>query len=95
MISIRSAFKAIKKMAGLPHFRIHDCRVQAITKLLSNPKVSPQVAREIAGHISQAMQDRYSFQQFDTKMAALEALESPRKGPGSEPVPDLRIVARK
>jgi integrase len=77
MTAIRSAFRNIRKAAGLPHFRVYDCRVQAITKLLSNPKVSPQVSKEIAGHISQAMQDRYSIQQFDTKLAALEALESP------------------
>jgi len=96
MVSITTAFKNIRKMAGLPHFRVHDCRVQAITKLLSSPSVSPQVSKEIAGHISQAMQDRYSFQQFDTKMAALEALEAPgRKGPKSERVYDLRIVAQK
>jgi hypothetical protein len=37
------------------------------TKLLSNPDVSPQVSREIAGHISQAMQSRYSIQLFNKK----------------------------
>lgn len=96
MASINNAFRNIRKEAGLPHFRLYDCRVQAITKLLSNPKVSPQVAKEIAGHISQAMQDRYSIQQHDTKLAALEALEGPgRLGPQSEPAPNLRIVGRK
>jgi integrase len=79
MTAIRSAFEKIRKEAGLTHFRLYDCRVQAITKLLSNPTVSPQVAREIAGHISQAMQDRYSIQLFDTKLAALEALEAPSR----------------
>ena len=77
MTAITTAFNNIRKEAGLPAFRVYDCRVQAITKLLSNPKVSPQVSKEIAGHISQAMQDRYSIQQHDTKMAALEALEHP------------------
>lgn len=96
MVSITTAFKNIRKMAGLPYFRVHDCRVQAITKLLSSPSVSPQVSKEIAGHISQAMQDRYSFQQYDTKLAALDALEAPgRKGPKPERVHDLRIVAQK
>jgi integrase len=79
MTAIRSAFENIRKSAGLPRFRLYDCRVQAITKLLSNPAVSPQVAREIAGHISQAMQDRYSIQLFDTKLAALDALDTPKK----------------
>lgn len=77
MTSIKTAFRKIRKEAGLTHFRIHDCRVQAITKLLSNPKVSRQVSKEIAGHISQAMQDRYSHQQYDTKLEALRSLESP------------------
>jgi integrase len=81
MKSVNTAFNGIRKEAGLPTFRVYDCRVQAITKLLSDPKVSPQVSKEIAGHISQAMQDRYSIQQFDTKMAALEALESPSFAP--------------
>lgn len=77
MLAITTAFNRIRKESGLPHFRVYDCRVQAITKLLSNPAVSPQVSKEIAGHISQAMQDRYSIQQFDTKLAALEALDAP------------------
>jgi integrase len=85
--TIKTAFTAIRKHAGLPQFRIYDCRVQAITKLLSNPDVSPQVSREIAGHISQTMQNHYSIQQFDTKMAALEALESPSLPPPNEPEP--------
>jgi integrase len=93
MTAITSAFSAIRKQAGLPSFRIYDCRVQAITKLLSNPAVSPQVSKEIAGHISQAMQNHYSIQQFDTKMAALEALESPPVPPPNEPEPARQPMA--
>jgi integrase len=78
MVAITTAFNRIRAEAGLPKFRVYDCRVQAITKLLSNPAVHPQVSKEIAGHISQAMQDRYSIQQYDTKLAALEALDVPR-----------------
>jgi integrase len=89
MTAIRSAFENIRKEAGLPHFRVYDCRVQAITKLLSNPAVSPQVSREIAGHISQAMQDRYSIQQYDTKKAALEAMEAPDARPPVPPEPAM------
>jgi integrase len=81
MTGISTAFNRIRKEAGLPAFRVYDCRVQAITKLLSNPAVSPQVSKEIAGHISQAMQSHYSIQQFDTKLAALEALDVPRFPP--------------
>jgi integrase len=96
MVSIATAFKNIRKKAGLPYFRVHDCRVQAITKLLSSPSVSPQVSKEIAGHISQAMQDRYSFQQYDTKLAALDALEAPgRKGPQKVIPYDIRKTSQK
>lgn len=79
--AMTSAFRSIRKAAGLPDFRIYDCRVQAITKLLSDPRVSPQVSKEIAGHISQAMQDRYSIQQFSTKKAALDGLNAPKPEP--------------
>lgn len=81
MLAITTAFNGIRKEAGLPAFRVYDCRVQAITKLLSNPAVSPQVSKEIAGHISQAMQNHYSIQQHDTKMAALQTLETPSVAP--------------
>jgi integrase len=74
--SISATFARIREEAGLPQLRVYDCRVQAITKLLSNPAVSPQVSKEIAGHISQAMQDRYSIQQFETKKAALDAIDT-------------------
>jgi integrase len=89
--AMTSAFESIREAAGLPHFRIYDCRVQAITKLLSNPAVSPQVSKEIAGHISQAMQDRYSIQQFSTKQAALEAMDA-ATAPQPE-VPKGNVVA--
>jgi integrase len=94
MSAITSAFNRIRKEAGLPKFRVYDCRVQAITKLLSNPMVSPQVSREIAGHISQVMQDRYSIQQFDTKKAALDALEDPSANPPEDPLPETERSTR-
>jgi integrase len=90
MTSINSAFTSIRNAAGLPKFRIYDCRVQAITKLLSHPEVSTQVSKEIAGHISQAMQNRYSIQRFETKKAALDALENPLVHPPSGPEPAIQ-----
>jgi site-specific recombinase XerD len=85
--AMTSAFRSFRKAAGLPHFRIYDCRVQAITKLLSNPAVSLQVSKEIAGHISEAMQSRYSIQLFNTKKAALDALDGPRPNSPESPNP--------
>jgi integrase len=87
MTSIYRAFTSITKAADLPKFRVYDCRVQAITKLLSHPEVSTQVSKEIAGHISQAMQSRYSIQRFETKKAALDALENPSVPPPIDPTP--------
>ena len=82
---------SIRRAANLPHFRVYDCRVQAITKLLSDPMVSPQVSREIASYISQEMQNRYSIQQFNTKKAALDGLEkTPATAP---PEPKCRVLA--
>jgi integrase len=77
MGSIKGAFGKIRAEIGLPKLRIYDMRVHAITKLLSNPKVSTQTAKEIAGHISQAMQDRYSHQLTETKREAMSVLDSP------------------
>jgi hypothetical protein len=88
--SIYSSFRSIRNAAGLPQFRIYDCRVQAITKLLSDPNVSPQVSKEIAGHISQRMQSRYSIQLFSTKKAALDGLDDPAPVPTE---PKGRVLA--
>jgi hypothetical protein len=88
-----SAFRSIRNAAGLPQMRIYDCRVQAITKLLSSPQVSPQASREIAGHISQAMQNRYSIQTFSTKKAALDTLDTPPPAPGT--AEDTRVASRR
>lgn len=41
MNRITHAFERIREAAGLPKFRLYDCRVQAITKLLSDPKRRP------------------------------------------------------
>ncbi len=87
MGSIATAFTQIRIASGLRHFRLYDCRVQAITKLLSNPDVSVQVCREIAGHVSQVMTDRYSIQRFDTKKAALDGLEDRSARPPEVPPP--------
>jgi hypothetical protein len=92
MAAITSAFNGIRKAAGPPHFRVCDCRVQAITQLLSSPTVSAQVSKEIAGHISEAMQSHYSMQ-YDTKVAALEALEYPAVRMEPEPTPPAQRPA--
>ncbi len=70
---IYRASREIFKEAGLAHLDPYDMRSHAITKLLSNPKLSDQTAQEIAGHISKKMQNRYSKQRLETKKNALDA----------------------
>lgn len=71
---IYKAARGILKDAGLAHLDPYDMRSHAITKLLSDPKVSDQVSQEIAGHVSKAMQDRYSNQRLERKQQAVDAM---------------------
>src|SRR5262249_47377789 len=52
------SFNAILAASGLD-FRPYDFRHTAITRLLENPEVSLEIARQIAGHISEHMIRRY------------------------------------
>ena len=70
---IYKAARQILNEAGVGHLDPSDMRGHGITKLLSDPKVSSQVAQEIAGHVSKAMQDRYSKQRLENKASALNA----------------------
>ena len=47
--SMYSAFRSIRNAAGLPHVRIYDCRVQAITKLLSQSRLSLRLPERSPG----------------------------------------------
>jgi integrase len=59
--------------------RFHDLRHHAITELLTNPSVSVQTTKSIAGHVSQRMVDRYAHIRLEAKQSALEALtQSPK-----------------
>lgn len=71
---IYKAARQILAEAGLDHLDPYDMRSHSITKLLSNPNVSPQVVQELAGHVSKAMQDRYSAQRLEHKKSALDAM---------------------
>jgi integrase len=70
---IYAASRLILDEAKLSHLDPYDMRSHAITKILSNPRVSAQVAQELAGHISAAMQSRYSKQRLETKRVAMDA----------------------
>jgi integrase len=60
--------------------RFHDLRHDAITRLLTNSKVSIQTAKAIAGHISQRIVDRYAHSYLEDRRAAVtDGLSDGRK----------------
>lgn len=75
--SWKKAWRKLTTQAGLPGLRFHDCRHSTITALLTNPNVSIQTAKSIAGHVSQRMIDRYSHIHLEAKRSAVEALSLP------------------
>lgn len=75
--SWRTAWRKLTRQAGLAALRFHDCRHTTITQLLTNPSVSIQTAKSIAGHVSQRMVDRYAHIHLDAKRTAVEALSLP------------------
>jgi len=65
------AFHEILAAAGLD-FRPYDFRHTAITRLLENPDVPLEVARSIAGHISERMIRRYYHGRLAAQRSAVE-----------------------
>ena len=57
-------------------YRWHDLRHTFISRLAENPQVSEQTIRELAGHVSKEMLQRYSHIRTDAKLAAILALEA-------------------
>jgi integrase len=78
--SWKKAWRSLTKKAGLAGFRFHDCRHTTITELLTNPSVSIQTTKAIAGHVSQRMVDRYSHIRLEAKRSAVEALSTQPHG---------------
>ena len=62
----------------MPGLRFHDYRHTTITELLTNPNVSIQTTKAIAGHVRQRMVDRYSHIHLEAKRSAVEALSTPQ-----------------
>ena len=74
MRSWKKAWSKSTAKAGLNGLRFHDLRHDAISKLLTDPSVSAQTVKAIAGHVSQRMLNRYSHIELDARREALEAL---------------------
>lgn len=78
--SWKKAWSKLTNKAGLPGLRFHDLRHSAITSLLTNPNVSVQTVKAVAGHVSQRMVDRYAHIGLAAKQSALEGLSSKGNG---------------
>jgi integrase len=71
--SWRSAWRALRKKAGLQALRFHDLRHHAITELAES-QASDQTIMAIAGHVSREMLEHYSHVRLEAKRRAVEAL---------------------
>jgi len=83
---IYRAGNEILKEAGLEHLKLYDMRSHFATKLLSDPGVSDQMFKELFGHTTQNMRDRYSAQRMEKKSVHVEKL-------ALDPAPAVKLIA--
>ena len=76
----RSAWRSLRKAAGMPRLRFYDLRHQCITEMLEGG-IPEGVIREIAGHVDPEMTKLYSHPRMAAKKAAVEALPRATQGP--------------
>jgi integrase len=81
--SFRTAWRKIAKAAGLPGFRFHDLRHQAVTELAEGG-ASDATMMAVAGHMSRRMLEHYSHVRMARKREALDKLSSGLMGPGAQ-----------
>jgi integrase len=74
MTSWRSAWRSIRKAAGLPSVRFHDGRHTALTRLAEAGQPDLVIQAQL-GHVSPAMMKTYSHIRRKALDAAAEALE--------------------
>jgi integrase len=80
-IPTQTAWRALKKKAGLAGFRCHDLRHCAITSLAGGGAADSTIMA-IAGHVSRKMLERYSHVRMEAKRAAMETLAKSSKMTG-------------
>ena len=68
--SWRSAWRSLRKAAGIGVLRFHDLRHHAITELAES-QASDATIMAIAGHVSREMLEHYSHVRLDLKRKAL------------------------
>jgi integrase len=79
--SWRSAWRSLRKAAGLRHLRFHDLRHHAITELAESD-ASEQTIMSVAGHVSRQMLEHYSHVRMEAKRRAVEMLSQSGKANG-------------
>ncbi len=79
MTSWRTAWRSLRKAAGLPHVRFHDGRHTALTRL-AEKGLPDWVIRAQFGHVSPAMMAVYSHVRRKALDEAAQALEPSRPG---------------
>jgi len=87
MASWRSAWRSLRKAAGLSHVRFHDGRHTALTRL-AEKGVPDWVIRAQFGHVSPAMMAVYSHVRRKALDEAAKALEPDAALPAVPPTPD-------
>jgi integrase len=75
MKTCRTAWRSLRKAAGLPTLRFHDLRHTCITKL-AEAGVPDHVLMSISGHISPEMIKHYAHIRSKAKEAAVAAMRS-------------------
>lgn len=79
--SWRSAWRSLRKAAGLPQLRFHDLRHHAITELAES-QASDSTIMSIAGHVSHEMFEHYSHIRMGAKREAVDSLSRRGKNAG-------------
>src|SRR6185369_2018388 len=87
--SWRSAWRSLRKAAGLPGLRFHDLRHHAITELAES-QTSDSTIMSIAGHVSREMLEHYSHVRMGAKRQAVEALSG--RGTGRRGCDTTRVT---
>jgi integrase len=82
--SWRSAWRSLRKAAGIAALRFHDLRHHAITELAES-QASDATIMAIAGHVSRQMLEHYSHVRLDLKRKALDGLATRRSNPEGRP----------
>lgn len=81
----KKAWEGVCKSAGV-RYRWHDLRHTFISRLAENPTVSEETLKQLAGHVSKKMLERYSHIRRHAKQAAIATLDQISKAGQVEPI---------